>query len=118
MTTETPGGNDQENIRIAAADANERAKIGRNIVYFALVVIGLLGLVAIVTASFAQVKEGRFEYVKDILGMLLPVLGTWVGTVLAFYFSKENFVAAAQQTSNLVRQLTPEQKYRQSQSNK
>ena len=106
MTTESTS-NDQESTRIARADDYERAKIGRRIVYFALTVLGLLGLAAIGAASFS--KNESFGQVKDILGMLLPVLGTWVGTVLAFYFSKENFIAAAQQTSNLVRQLTPEQ---------
>ncbi|ARO88259.1 hypothetical protein EBAPG3_010970 [Nitrosospira lacus] len=108
MTTETPD-NDQENER-TRADANERAKIGKNIVYFALSVIGILGFVSILAASFGTAGEKSFTQVKDILGILLPVLGTWVGTVLAFYFSKENFIAAAQQTSNLVRQLTPDQK--------
>lgn len=109
MTTEAPD-NDQENARTTRADTNERAKIGRNIVYFALSVIGILGLTSILAASFGNAGEKSFEQVKDILGILLPVLGTWVGTVLAFYFSRENFIAAAQQTSNLVRQLTPDQK--------
>lgn len=109
MTTEAPD-NDQENARTTRADTNERAKIGRNIVYFALSVIGILGLTSILAASFGKAGDKSFEQVKDILGILLPVLGTWVGTVLAFYFSRENFIAAAQQTSNLVRQLTPDQK--------
>jgi hypothetical protein len=57
----------------------------------------------------ADLKE-RFVYVKDILTIVLPLIGTWVGTILAFYFSRENFVAAARQTADLVRQLTPEQR--------
>jgi hypothetical protein len=32
---------------------------------------------------------------KDILATLLPVIGTWIGTVLAFFYSKENFESAA-----------------------
>ncbi len=31
---------------------------------------------------------------KDIFNALLPVFGTWVGTLLAFYFTKDNFEAA------------------------
>jgi hypothetical protein len=113
MTTE-PTGNEQEITRIARSDDSLRIKIGQWIVLFALGTIGLLGLAAFGTIALIS-KSGThnnesFNQVKDILGLLLPVLGTWVGTVLAFYFSKENFVAAAQQTSNLVRQLTPEQK--------
>lgn len=98
--------------RTTASKADVRAKIGQRIVYFALVVIGLLGIVAILTVVF--LPEGvsdaestrRFGHVTDIFTMLLPVLGTWVGTVLAFYFSKENFTAAAEQTRDLVRELS------------
>jgi hypothetical protein len=100
----------------AEKEVDARAKIGRRVVYFALGVIGILGVAAmyvalnVPTGENAAGSKQRFDFVKDIMTILLPVLGTWVGTVLAFYFSKENFVAAAQQTSNLVRQLTPDQK--------
>lgn len=90
-----------------------RATIARNVTYFALTVTGVLGFTAIMVALFTKtdVPPGiRFSYVKDILAIILPLVGTWVGTVLAFYFSKENFVAAAKQTSDLVKQLTTEQK--------
>jgi hypothetical protein len=43
---------------------------------------------------------------KELMGMLLPVLGTWVGTVLAFYFSKENFESANQNVRAMVRQIS------------
>lgn len=94
------------------AELLARARIGKNVVYFSLGATTVLGLVAIVVAAFFakdDVKE-RFAHVKDILTIILPLIGTWVGTVLAFYFSRENFVAAAQQTAALVKQLTPEEK--------
>lgn len=78
--------------------------------YYALTVTALLGISAIGVAFNVSDAEKRFSYVKDVLTIVLPLLGTWVGTVLAFYFSRENFVAAAQQSANLVRQLTPEQR--------
>lgn len=115
MTIEASG-NNQKNEKLSREDAKAREKIGRRVVYFALCVIGILGLAAIAVAIFAPAGEDvakskqRFDLVKDILTALLPVLGTWVGTVLAFYFSRDNFVAAANQTSDLVRQLTPDQK--------
>lgn len=37
---------------------------------------------------------------------ILAIVGTWVGTVLAFYFSRENFVTAAATTRKLVGQLS------------
>jgi hypothetical protein len=108
--------NNQKNASALREDADARAKIGRRVVYFSLSVIGLLGLAAIAVAIYAPANEEiakskqRFDLVKDILTALLPVLGTWVGTVLAFYFSKDNFDAAAKQTADLARQLTPDQK--------
>jgi hypothetical protein len=97
---------------LSDAEAIARSKIGRHVTYFALTVTALLGTTAILVAIFSKetdVKD-RFVYVKDVLTIVLPLIGTWVGTILAFYFSRENFVAAAQQTANLVRQLTPEQR--------
>jgi hypothetical protein len=42
----------------------------------------------------------------NIFNVLLPVLGTWVGTVLAFYFSRQNFVAASQSVTEMARQVS------------
>lgn len=41
--------------------------------------------------------------------MLLPLLGAWVGTVLACYFSRENYVAATENNAALLG-LTLEQR--------
>lgn len=93
------------------AEAIARSKIGRQVTYFALAVTALLSITAILVATnVTNDLEKRFMFVKDILTIVLPLVGTWVGTVLAFYFSRENFVAAARQTADLVRQLTPEQR--------
>ena len=96
---------------LSDAEAVARSKIGRYVTYFALTIVFLLGFTAIMVALLSNESgKERFTYVKDILTIILPLVGTWVGTVLAFYFSRENFVAAAKQTSDLVRQLTPEQR--------
>lgn len=100
-------GNKQKSKKTTISDAEAREKIGRRVVYFALGAITILGVAGIASAAFGTESFGG---VKDILSMLLPVLGTWVGTVLAFYFSRDNFDAAAKQTSDLVRQLTLDQK--------
>jgi hypothetical protein len=51
-----------------------------------------------------------FDISKYVLGVLLPVIGAWVGTVLAFYFGQVNFEAASRSAANLVRQLSPREK--------
>lgn len=48
------------------------------------------------------------EDIKDLLGVLLPLFGTWVGTVLAYYFGKENFEAASKRYENIIQKLTPD----------
>jgi putative lipase involved disintegration of autophagic bodies len=39
---------------------------------------------------------------NNVLSAVLPLLGSWVGTVLAYYFSRDNFEAANQSLSNMV----------------
>ncbi len=93
-------------------DGDTRTSIGKSVITYGLVATALLGVVAMLVAILGDVKDGqtRFNYVKDILAILLPLIGTWVGTILAFYFSRENFNSAAQQTAALVRQLGPDQR--------
>lgn len=87
-----------------------RAAMGLHIVYFSLAMVGVLGAMAVIALIF---NPDAAASIKDMLSTLLPVLGTWVGSVLAFYFTKENYNEAARQTVDLVRQLTPEQKLEQ-----
>jgi hypothetical protein len=47
------------------------------------------------------------------LTTVLPVIGTWVGTVLAFYFSKENLDAATRSVATIARQLKPSARLKQ-----
>lgn len=86
--------------------------LARWIVLFSFGVIGALGLAAIIIGALDSDATERFRAVKDILSLLLPVIGAWAGAVLAYYFSKENFEAAARSTSNLVQQLTPDERLR------
>jgi len=44
-----------------------------------------------------------------ILNMVLPVTASWVGTVLAYYFGRENFEAANRQMQQVVDRLTPQE---------
>ena len=77
-----------------------------------LAIAGLIIVVAGINAIRApSEKTGEFfDIAKYILGVLLPVIGAWVGTVLAFYFGQVNFEAASRSAANLVRQLSPREK--------
>lgn len=74
------------------------------------IILAILVLISLNGTSFPVVKEnvaqeigGKavFAFSADfaahtiqLIGLVLPVLGTWVGTVLAFYFARENLQAA------------------------
>jgi hypothetical protein len=98
-------------------DSRFRIALARTVTTWALVAIlaiaALIILVAGINAIRFPQKEQRdqfFDIAKYILGVLLPVIGAWVGTVLAFYFGQVNFEAASRSAANLVRQLSPREK--------
>ncbi len=69
----------------------------------------VLSLVA-VTITFLSIG-GDKDSAELAFSMLVPMLGTWIGTVIAYYFSRENFEAASQSMSSIVARVT-EQKLR------
>src|SRR6266481_485909 len=98
-------------------DSRFRIALAKTVTTWALVAIlaiaALIILVAGINAIRFPEKEQRdqfFDIAKYILGVLLPVIGAWVGTVLAFYFGQVNFEAASRSAANLVRQLSPREK--------
>src|SRR6516165_4586966 len=98
-------------------DSQFRIALARAVTTWALVAIlaiaSLIIVVAGVNAIRVPEKEQRdqfFDIAKYVLGVLLPVIGAWVGTVLAFYFGQVNFEAASRSAANLVRQLSPREK--------
>lgn len=104
----TPASSAAADSRLSREEAMQRARIGRDVVYFALYATLFLALAAMIIALGGDKEKAAFA--KDILSTVLPLFGTWVGTVMAFYFSRENFATAARETADLVRQLTPEQR--------
>ena len=75
-----------------------------------VIVLGLgLGSLLLARGDGATALQS-FTYAKEILGILLPVASAWMGTIIAYYFSRENFEAATRSTMSLVKQLTPDEK--------
>ncbi|MFB9951320.1 hypothetical protein ACFFP0_20935 [Rhizobium puerariae] len=62
----------------------------------------------LLTASWTLGQSA--EIGRQIFNVLAPLFGTWVGTILAFYFSRENFKEANDAVSRLVDRVTPEQR--------
>jgi hypothetical protein len=75
-------------------------------------VLGVTGaaILAISAIVLIAAPSDQFEKASQLVfNSLLPLLGTWVGTVLAYYFSSKNFESASESVERLVN-LTTEQK--------
>ena len=82
----------------------DKSVVIRNITYFVtgLAILGTIG-VAVVAIFWWKEKELGINF---IVQTLLPLWGTWFGTILAFYFSKENLDVAMEQNDKLVTKLS------------
>jgi hypothetical protein len=78
-----------------ASDNSTRKWLALGVVVLSVVAIAILSVVAIGTAAAGA---SRAETSRLVFSAVLPLLGTWVGTVLAFYFARENLAAATQST--------------------
>lgn len=76
---------------------------------FAIMGVIVLGALVVIGISLWQEGADSYQNIKDLLSVLLPVLGTWAGTILAFYFTKENFAAASKSNIELHKALNPVQ---------
>ncbi len=45
---------------------------------------------------------------EKIFDALIPLFATWIGTILAFYFGRENFESASNEYKKIINQLSPE----------
>ena len=95
----------------AATPAQEKvAKTVSTIVLIGTCVLGALGM----SIAIVAMTQKKFEDAKDILQILfsaiLPLFGTWIGTILAYYFSKENLAAANRTVAHLVDSITSDKK--------
>src|SRR3954451_14190864 len=64
-----------------------------------IVGVSVIGIVVISAVAILAAGSGnRAEMSRLVFSSVLPLLGTWVGTVLAFYFARENLQAATDST--------------------
>jgi hypothetical protein len=100
------GGTGGDEMANGSADGmfSNREKIALGLIISSGVGIAVVSIVAILAGIYIG-DEARRTFVMAIFNTLTPLFGTWVGTVIAFYFSRENFATAAQATRELVGQL-------------
>jgi hypothetical protein len=80
-----------------------------NVLAYVVVTFAFLGIFAI-ARQVIKVGGGQpfdankaLESAKFVFGAILPLLGTWVGAVLAHYFQKESLAAANQSITDLAK---------------
>ncbi len=89
---------------------NDRSIIARRILGFSTFGLAVISLVYVGANLF---PGGDVKNAADkMFSAVLPLLGTWVGTVLAYYFSKENFESASRSVQNMAKQITADEKLR------
>lgn len=97
---------------IAAKKSDSRLQIAMQVLRWSTIGLLVIAIIMVLAATAAAWKEGDpdilLEVVERIFTAILPLLATWVGTVLAFYFSKENYQAASESVQKTFRQLTDE----------
>jgi hypothetical protein len=86
------------------SEAGFRALLALVIVAFSILGASVASWVAIVNASGAQ---GKAEAARLVFASVLPLFGTWVGTVLAFYYARDNLQAATDSTIRLAARSDP-----------
>lgn len=82
----------------------------RRYLAFGLTALSIAGVILLSFVMIRGDKSPNADTSKYVMGTVLPLIGTWVGTILAHYFSKENFEAATRSVAEIARQITPQEK--------
>ncbi len=108
--------NDQASAQ-ANSDAIFRSRLAQRLTTGALIFVCIVAAITLTCAGFnALINPDEkktaffFEVAKYILATILPVVAGWVGTVLAFYFGKENFEAGTRSVTDAAKALTSKDK--------
>jgi hypothetical protein len=76
--------------------------------YNLAIIILILSFLGIFILAILAILNER-ENAMTILNIALPVFASWVGTILAFYFGRENFESANTQIREIINKLSPEE---------
>lgn len=89
----------------------ENESITRKVLSWSIILFSFIVIIYLVNAamsiSFQNDKaKDQFEVAKYVFGIILPLLGTWIGTVIAFYYSKDNFQVASNSMQYMFKNFT------------
>jgi len=72
------------------------------------IIVIVISIIALGFVGFKIVATNNADNSKFVYSSLLPLVGTWVGVVLAFYFGKENYEAASKRYEKIIDKLSPD----------
>jgi hypothetical protein len=80
-------------------------KQARSTLAYVVLSISIVGIVVLAGLTISRDAQEA----KNVFNVVLPVFASWVGTILAFYFGRENFESANREVRSIFAQLTPQQ---------
>lgn len=86
---------------------NSKISTYRNFLGYVVILGGIFSILFISWFYFKNTEESR-ESADRIFTMLIPLFATWIGTVLAFYFGRENFESATNRYEKIIDKLSPD----------
>ena len=86
----------------------DRLKIAIQVLNRSMFGVSLLAVVAIGSAAYVGDKTTLADTSKYVFASLIPLFGTWIGTIIAFYFSTESYQAASDSVRATMRDLQKE----------
>jgi hypothetical protein len=91
---------------MAEAATAETSSRFRTWLAFAVVGVAVMGITVLAVAVVVVDSSNA----QNVFNILVPVVASWVGTVLAFYFGRENYESANREMRQLVKELTPDER--------
>lgn len=98
-------------------EATARVRLANVVTFGSLIFIVTVSVLSLLitgmkAAFSSNVDDSELfsETTRWILGSVLPVVGAWVGGVMAYYFGKENMRVGIENAKELARELSPNQK--------
>ncbi|HAH59439.1 MAG: CBS domain-containing protein [Lentimicrobiaceae bacterium] len=83
--------------------------MNRNTLAIIVIILSIGGIISLALVYFFSADaNARDQTAGNIFNTLLPVITSWVGTVLAFYFGRENFEAASNRYEQMITKLSPD----------
>lgn len=70
------------------------------ILAFGITLVGIVGIFLLSRTIIQNNDPGIIDRAQTVFNAVLPLIGTWVGAILAFYFGKENFESGARVSSS------------------